>query len=131
MLGFGCKKGQVLLKNIYVSHEPEVCIVKHPNVEAHFRYIGLLEETDFNIVANIDCAEKPIYPKFNYGYFIRFDSNKDKEKILVTFIIDCEVDPFKLGWQSIFQSQYKYRYIIEVPIDFNNLERQEGFLKKI
>lgn len=123
-----CKKGKVLLNNLFIVHEWGVMQAKHPNVMGDIQYCYVLEESGTLPTFRIDFGERPFYSE--KGLVgpppLRFKSKENKKELVVKFIADTKVDPFKLGFWSIFQPNYNYRRFVEIPIDFENLTGQEG-----
>lgn len=123
-----CKKGKVLLNNLFIAHERGVMQAKHPDVRGDIQYCYILEESGALPTFRFNFGERPFYSeKFLISPPpLRFESKEDKEKLILKFIADTKVDPFKLGFWSIFQPNYNYRCFLEIPIDFENLAIQEG-----
>lgn len=134
MYSLSCDKGRILLNKLYISTSLDVMPEKHPGDESEFGFIIPLEESRFDGIiapsAKIEFGQVPLFPGFHRGGLLRFSSEEEKNKLEVKFIVDVEIDPFKLKFWSIFQPNFKYRYIEEISIDFENLERQEGIFKK-
>lgn len=134
MFGFSCEKGRLLLNNLYISTSFGVTPEQHPNDTSGFGYTFPMEKTFINgkiqPVASIKYGQIPFFPRITIGHLLRFKSEENKNEFNVWFIIDAEVDPFKLKFWSIFQPNFKYRYVEEISIDFENLEQQIGVFKK-
>lgn len=129
-LGIQCKKGQSLLKKLYIAPEWGITPTKSPHSTYDFKYTPLLEETGFTATASIDINEKPFFENNSFVYVIRFESDAEKNEINSKFILDLELDPMKHGFNSIFQPNYTYRYVADILVDYKNLNRQEGQLNK-
>jgi len=128
--GIQCKKGQVLARNLYIAPEWSVTPIRHPDTTYDFQYGPMLEEGGFTATACIKVGSHPLFEKHGLVYVLRFESDTERKQINTKFILDMELDPMKHGFYSVFQPNYKYRYILDIPIDFENLNRQEGKFKK-
>jgi len=127
--GFRSDRGRGLLNNVFISPQEMVFASKHPMYSGNFELFGLTEEGGFSPTMRIDFKDTPLFVGRVFSFPIRFHTVADKKKIIARFSIDIKVDAFKLGPLSIFKPYYNYRYFLEVPIDFENLDIQKGYIK--
>ena len=130
-LGIKCEKGRALLGDLFFPVETDKTILLQPGCDGNLNFAGVYEETGFTVQAKTDFPEKPFYRGgASHVYFLRFKTAEEKTVLSVIFRVDAMVDPAKLGFFSIFQPYYKYRYIANIPIDFKNTDRQKGYCRK-
>ncbi len=130
-LGIKCEKGRALLGDLFFPVETDKTILLQPGCDGNLNFAGVYEETGFTVQAKTDFPEKPFYRGgASHVYFLRFKTAEEKTALSVIFRVDAMVDPAKLGFFSIFQPDYKYRYIANIPIDFKNTDRQKGYCRK-
>lgn len=130
MFGIRCEKGEVLLRNLFILPKRGIFPVKLPSYGGDFQYVYVLGEGGYAAMVRIDIPETASFTEMGFGRILRFESKRDEKELRIRFIVYTMVDPFKQGFLSIFQTNYNYRYLEEIVIDFEDLNRQEGYFKK-
>lgn len=126
-LGLQCKNGKVILERVAVAPESGVAPSVHPDSTEAYTIELMLEEADFVPVLTLQPG-RALYDKTGFIYRLRFTSEIPRASFLLRVIVDVSVDPYKLGFWSVFQPNHRYRLSTEIPVSFQDLTRQEGQL---
>jgi len=120
-----------ILKAIYLI--PECCynISEHPMLKKDFDKITLEEGFDA-ISFVINNTDNLISDHMLHNASVRLSKNDRNEISIIKMklIVDIQVDPVKLGFYSIFQPNYMYRYIGNIVADFKNKNSEKGKLHR-
>lgn len=103
------------------------------SIGLHPKHAGILKilgsrEGNFFVGNN---KERFFEKKVRYMTGYRIITEEEKDKISVKCIIDSRIDVARLGVLGIFNPDYEYRLIAEIPIDFRNQNIQKGYFKRI
>jgi hypothetical protein len=121
-----CRKGKGLLENVYVSTDWDIT----PDPTWQIDYAGLFQEAGMSPTLRLSTKPSPfIFEKQTFLYPVRYRCKDDRKSVKLTVLADVAMDPYKHGLLSIFQPNYRYRFISEIAMDFENLKKQEGSLE--
>jgi hypothetical protein len=121
-----CIKGRGLLENVYARTRLDIFS------ENVIDQVGFFDETGSAETIRLHSQQSPVVSeKHKFIYILHYASPEDLKAIKLTLLADVALDPYRQGVLSIFQSNYRYRFVCDIPMDFENLNTQEGLLERL
>lgn len=99
----------------------------HPKYCGKIKILGMREGKFFIGDTEESLLEKKV--QLVSGY--RVTTEKQKDKISVKYLLNAKLDISKLGVLCVFQPNYEYRLVADIPIDFKSSLSQRGYFKKV
>lgn len=109
----------LVLKRVILTLPFDIHPEQYPGYTRPLRIAMPLEKSDSLINLLLDSSDDRYHPKFGTVYMIRTVSEKDISEIKSLLTIEAEIDPFNLGFWSIFCGTRKYQKQKSINIRVN------------
>lgn len=118
-LGVQSLNVSLILKRVILTLPFDIHPEQYPGYTKPLRIAMPLEKSNSLINLLLDSSDDRYHPKFGTVYMIRTVFEKDISEFKTLLTIEVEIDPFNLGFWSIFYGARKYRKQRSVNIQVN------------